>query len=114
MPARRVRYLHSVPGGGTAEYASQVLHEFNNPPVGDPVVDVIGIPPEIDDSLAAHDAEMLGDVGMGGLHPVPDLSHCHLTFFQQAEDFEPDGMADRFQQIGQLCNFFVFHLDVQG
>ena len=67
-------------GAGRVEQVKLVdlADEFDDPPVGDPVVDVIGILPVIDDALVAQDIEMLGDIGVGGIEPGHQVAHGNL------------------------------------
>lgn len=54
-------------GGGRVEKVKLVYlaYQFDDPPVGDPVIDKVGILAVVDDALVAQDIEMLGDVGVG-------------------------------------------------
>jgi hypothetical protein len=81
--------------------------------IGNSVVNEIGVFTEVNNALTSENVQVLGDVCVGGLHLLPNVSNRHLFFLKQAENFEPDRVGHRLEQFGYDLDLFIFHVFFQ-
>ncbi len=70
-----------------AKKHTHLLDEFQDTFVGNSIENKIGIFAEIDDSLAAQYIQVLGNICIGCLYLIPDLTYRKLLVLEQTENF---------------------------
>jgi hypothetical protein len=85
------------------------LHQCDDTFITDSVVDKICFPAKFDDTLIAQDVKMLGYVGPGRCHGIPDFTDGQLFILEQTEDLQPDRVRHGFEHPGKIFNL-VFNV----
>jgi hypothetical protein len=99
----------SLVSGYLTEEFSHGFDQLGHAAFRDPVVDEVGILAVGDDPLVAEDGEMLGHIGVGGMHFLVKVAHGHFLVLQQAKDFHANGVGHGFEEFGYILDMVVLH-----
>ena len=91
----------------TAEHFAHHADQLQRTPVANTIVNTIGILSSHQDAFFAQDREMLGDIALRGPDRFDDFLHARLLIANHAQDFQAQGMRNRFERASGLFDVFL-------
>src|SRR4249920_209670 len=97
-----------------AERVVQNLDDVANLGAGQRIVDVLAVPPGLDETIRAQPSQLLRNGGLPQLEHLLDLGHRPLALDEKTEDEQPHLVRERLEEFARLARVGEHEVDVES